>query len=330
MGSKQSILPEIWEALQDLRYNTVLDGFSGSGCVGYMFKAKGKAVISNDYLKYAYTIADALIANNDEILSPEDVEELLAPNPKRSDFIQRTFQGLYFSDEDNAFLDNTLANVNQLKSHFKRSLALAALSRACIKRRPRGIFTYVGDRYDDGRRDLQLSLKSHFVEAVQLLNSAVFDNGQTNVALNDDIFSLEVEADLCYFDPPYYTPHSDNDYLRRYHFVEGLCCNWQGVEILTHTVTKKLKKYPTPFDSRQEVYPAFRRLFERFSESTIVLSYSSNGLPERDEILAMLREVKGRDNVEVRSIDHRYSFGTHSHKVGNRKNVVQEYLFIAC
>ncbi len=327
MGSKQSILPAIWDTVKDLPCQTVLDAFSGSSCVSYLFKTQGKTVISNDFLKYSYNLANALIANNGDTLSKDDLSLLLEDNPDRRDFIQTTFKDLYFSDEDNLFLDNTMANVPRLSSAYRRSLALSALSRACIKRRPRGVFTYVGDRYDDGRRDLKLSLREQFIEASTLLNATVFDNGQPNLALNQDVFKLEVEPDLAYFDPPYYTQRSDNDYLRRYHFVEGLCCYWDGVEILQHTKTKKLRKYPTPFDSRTEVRGAFKRLFEKFAKSTLVVSYSSNGLPDREDLLSMLREVKG--TVEVRDIAHRYSFGTHAHKIANQNNVVQEYLFIA-
>jgi DNA adenine methylase len=130
-----------------------------------------------------------------------------------------------------------------------------------------------------------------------------------------------------YLDPPYYTPLSDNDYLRRYHFVEGLSCYWQGVEILHHTKTKKLRKYYTPFDSRTEVYSAFEHLLQKFSNSIIVVSYSSNSLPNRTELTDMLKAIKG--NVMVHIIGHKYAFGTHSHKVGNQNNAVQEYLFVA-
>lgn len=329
MGSKRSILPEIWEAVKGLPFETALDAFSGSGCVGYMLKSMGKSVISNDYLKYSYYLADSIIANNTEELSKADVSLLLGPNKECSDFIQRTFAGLYFSDEDNAFLDNTLGNVELLDSPHKRSLALSALSRACIKKRPRGVFTYIGNRYDDGRQDLRLTLQEQLLNAVSVLNGAVFDNSRANVAYNEDVFNLDVKADLVYLDPPYYTSHSDNDYLRRYHFVEGLCCNWQGVEILHNTKTKKLRKYQTPFDSKTQVYGAFERLFEKFADCIIVLSYSSNGLPTKSELLSMLTGVKGSGRVDVVSIDHRYSFGTHSHKVGNENNLVKEYLFIA-
>ena len=91
-----------------------------------------------------------------------------------------------------------------------------------FKKRPRGIFTYTGARYDDGRRDLQLSLEEHFLENVESFNNAVFNNGLENKSFNCDIFAVDVNVDLVYFDPPYLTSKSDNDYTRRYHFVEGL------------------------------------------------------------------------------------------------------------
>lgn len=53
MGSKQGILPAIWDAIKPLPFMTVLDAFSGSGCVSHMFKRKGKTVIANDFSKYS-------------------------------------------------------------------------------------------------------------------------------------------------------------------------------------------------------------------------------------------------------------------------------------
>ena len=50
MGSKSKLLTEIWSVASQFRVNTVVDLFSGSGIVGYMFKAQGKTVISNDYM----------------------------------------------------------------------------------------------------------------------------------------------------------------------------------------------------------------------------------------------------------------------------------------
>jgi DNA adenine methylase len=330
MGSKKALLQFIWDTVGQIEFHTVLDAFSGSSCVAQTFKLHGKQVTTNDHLEYAYYLASATVANNSERLSDEDIQQLLKTNRRRRQFIQRTFKGLYFSDDENKFLDNISANLRLLKSS-KRSLAIAALCRACIKKRPRGIFTFVGlDKYDDGRQDLRLHLRDHFLRAVKEFNRAVYDNGQRCVAHNKDIFELKMPVpDLVYIDPPYVTPYSDNDYLRRYHFVEGLCSYWErpGSEILHHTKTKKLKKYPTPFASKVTIHDAFERLFEKFKDSTLVISYSSSGLPGKDELIAMLKNQ--RRAVTVESFSHRYSFGNHNHKIGNPTNLVNEYLFVA-
>ena len=331
MGSKKSLLQFIWDTVKQVKFQTVLDAFSGSGCVAQMFKARGKQVMANDHLEYSYHLANATVANSSERLSEEEIRKLLQPNRRSRRFIQRTFKGIYFTDDENKFLDNISYNIRLLDSPFKRSLAIAALCRACVKRRPRGIFTFIGlDKYDDGRLDLRMHLRDHFRRAIMEFNHSVYDNGYQCFTYNEDVFNLKISSpDLVYFDPPYVTPHSDNDYLRRYHFVEGLCSYWErpGSEILHHTKTKKLKKYPTSFASKTTIYDAFDRLFEKFGSSIIVISYSSNCLPGKNELVDMLKNHKRA--VTVESFRHRYSFGTHNHKVNNPTNLVDEYLFIA-
>src|SRR5690606_36245254 len=131
------------------------------------------------------------------------------------------------------------------------SLALAAIVSSSLKARPRGVFTYVGRRYDDGRRDLRLSLDQQFREAVARWNAAVFDNGRINRALNLDVFSIKESFDLVYLDPPYVSPRSDNEYTRRYHFVEGLMSYWTKVQIQDETKTKKFPNKPSLFSSKR-------------------------------------------------------------------------------
>lgn len=326
MGSKYKILDAIWDAVEDLEFHTVLDAFSGTSSVAYLFKSHGKDVHANDLLQFCYHYASSFISNNTIILEDEDVELLLSGNERAPTFVQDTFQGLYFDDQDNRFLDQTRANIDLIESATKRSLALSALVRACLKKRPRGIFAYTGFRYNDGRRDIQLSLREHFVESVHVFNQAVFDNEQANGASNCDVFQLSLKPDLVYIDPPYYSPRSDSDYLRRYHFVEGLVRYWKGVKIQQHTKTKKFKKYPTEFDGKDATYSAFPRLFEKFADSILVVSYSSNSLPDKEEIIQMLNATGKR--VKVVAIDHKYSFGT-QHSGRKIANDVQEYIFVA-
>lgn len=327
MGSKRKLLAEIWAVASQFQFETAIDLFSGSGIVSYMFKAQGKAVISNDHMAMSAAFAKAMVENNGTTLSPTEACELFN-KPKTTDrFVERTFKGLYYTDEDNRLIDVLRQNINSISDSYKRSVALSALIRASLKKRPRGIFTYVGHRYDDGRKDLTLSFREHFLSAVETINAAVFDNGKKHQARHGDALSLApVDGSLVYIDPPYYSRFSDNAYVRRYHFVEGLARNWTGVEIQQHTVTKKFKSYSTPFSSRTGASKAFDALFRRFRGSTIIVSYSSNCEPDLDEMVSLIAAHKKR--VEVVPVDYRYSFGTHGHKVGNNKNAVQEYLFV--
>lgn len=328
MGSKQKILPFIIQQLDGIRYESVLDAFSGSGCVAYTFKRLGAQVHANDFLSFAYHTARATVENNAKRLEEEDVRRLLKPNKNAGSFIQNTFKSLYFTDEENRFLDNLWANINELKDPLKRSLALAAACRAAMKKRPRGIFTFTGNKGWDGRRDLKLTMKDQFLSAVAQFNNAVWSNGKENKAMCGDVFDIDPQGyDLVYIDTPYISPYSDCDYTRRYHFVEGYCSYWKNHEIIERTKTRKIRSYPTAFAKRSDAIGAFSRLFRHFRKSILVVSYSSNGIPSESEMIQLLRENKKM--VQVRKTSHMYSFGNHSHKVGNNKNSVEEYLFIA-
>lgn len=327
MGSKNKLLTEIWAVASQFEFDTAIDLFSGSGIVGYMFKAHGKTVISNDYMAMSATFAKAMIENNAVTLSHVEALALLEPHHNSDGFVESKFQGLYYSDEDNRLIDTVRANIKAIRNPYKRAIAMAALIRACLKKRPRGIFTYVGHRYDDGRKDLTMTFRAQFLEAIETINAAVFNNGQQNKARNGDAMTLQHRAaSLVYIDPPYYSPLSDNEYVRRYHFVEGLARDWQGVEIQEHTITKKFKSYPTPFSSRKGAADAFDKLFRRFRDSVLVVSYSSNSLPTLDEMVAIM--ARHKRHVEVVPVDYKYSFGNQGHKVGDNKNDVQEYIFV--
>src|SRR5579885_352010 len=262
MGSKHAILPFIHEVMKNLEFDTVLDACSGSGAVSYLLKSMGKTVTSNDFLRFCYHTAQAFIANNSELLSQQEVEQLLHPHPSSQDLITRTFEDLYFTESENRFLDNLISNIFEMASPVKQSIAFAAITRACLRRRPRGVFTYTGVRYNDGRRDLKFTLQEHFRVAVEVINRAVFDNGRSNKALNNDVFQIpeDVTFDLLYLDPPYVSPHSDNDYTRRYHFVEGLSRYWQDLEILKKLRQRSFAVFPVSLIQRKR----FTKLFTKY------------------------------------------------------------------
>ena len=326
MGSKNKILPYIRDITREFDFSSAIDLFSGSGIVSYMLKSEGKAVISNDYMALGSTFSKALIENNSEILPLKLAKKLLCKNEKNDKFVQSNFKDLYFADEENILIDNIRANIRGLRNPYKKALALSALCRACTKKRPRGIFTYTGNRYDDGRKDLKTSLEDHFINAVDIFNNAVFDNKKINLSIRKDAMDLTSSGNFVYMDPPYYSLCSDNEYIRRYHFTEGICCNWEGVEMQWHTKTKKFKNYPTPFSHKENAKNAFDKLFDKYKKSIILVSYSSNCLPTLDEMVEMLAKYK--KDVKVLSIDYRYSFANQKENMSTNKNMVKEYLFL--
>lgn len=328
MGSKHRLLEWLHSVLQQLDFQTATDAFSGSGTVSYLLKSMGKQVHANDALNFPSVLSKALIENNATTLSVSDVEELFNYKAKRTEecFIRNTFRDIFYTPEDLEFLDDIWVGIRQLTSPHKKALTLAALLRACIKRQPRGVFTVSGQgaAYQDGRRDLKLSIKEHFLEQVDCYNQAVFSNGCRNHASQGSVFDCPNQnLDLVYMDPPYVPRSDDNCYMKRYHFLEGISCYWEGQTLMETSKVKKITKPYTPFGHRKDAVEAFEKLFRHFADSTQVLSYSSNAYPDLETLVRLMK--KNKKTVEVLRKNHRYHFGTHATA---KRNVVEEYLII--
>jgi len=326
MGSKHRLLPWIYGVLRTLNFETAADPFVGSGCVAYLLKAMGKRVIASDFLNFPTVLAVATVQNDQHRIDKPELEHLLAPVTNGPEFIEDTFDGIFFTRDDLRFLDRVSANVETLERPEQQALARAALIRSCLKKQPRGVFTVSGDlsHYDDGRRDLRLSIEEHFLEQVEAFNGIVFDNGRRHTVRRADVFSLTpCDVDLVYLDPPYVPRSDDNCYIKRYHFLEGLSCYWKGLRIMQDTKVRKIEKPYTPFSYRKTAIEAFESMFERYRNSIIVLSYSSNGFPDLNVLKTLLGRHKS--TVTVYEKPHRYHFGTHDRV---ERASVQEYLVV--
>jgi adenine-specific DNA-methyltransferase len=324
MGSKHRLLPWIHGVLKALDFETAADPFVGSGCVAYLLKSMDRRVIASDFLNFPAILAKATVENNRRHLDGPALKRILAPVKHGQTFIERTFAGVFYTRQDLRFLDRVSHNIERLENAYDQALARSALIRSCLKKQPRGVFTITGQRYDDGRRDLKLSIEEHFLEQVEAFNRIVFHNGRRHTVRRADVFEMRPRSvDLVYLDPPYVPQSDDNCYIKRYHFLEGLSCYWRGLEIMKDTKVRKIPKRFTPFSYRRTAIDAFDRLFRLYRESIIVLSYSSNGYPHLEELVTLLRRYKR--SVATHERPHRYHFGTHSRV---ERAEVQEYLIV--
>ena len=308
-GSKRRLLPWLWENLADLEFETTLDAFGGTGCVSYMLKCRGKRVTYNDYLKFNHLVGLAIVENSSTRLSDDDVRLVLTRHPQLEygDFIQRRFAGVFFTAEENAWLDLACQNIPLLEDPFKRALAYYALGQSCVIKRPYNLFhrSNLSMRTSDVARSFgnkatwDRPFEEHFQKFVGQANAAVFDTGVPCKAVCRDAIDVPGQYDLVYIDTPYVTRKGVGvDYLDFYHFLEGMVDypSWPS------RINLRKKHFPlvgdrSPWSDAKRTCGAFSRLFDRYAGSTLVVSYRSDGIPSESELVAMLRRVKR--NVRV-------------------------------
>jgi len=322
IGSKQKLVEWIWKHTPD-GIGSVLDAFSGSAVVAYMYKTHGLRVVANDRLRYAYHAARAIVENAGTRISSEELNALLQPNGKAGTFVRDKFKGLFFAEGVHAIIDGLRVNIDAL-SGYKKDIALFALGKTCMS--GKGGFGHFSSSTDYGKRqDTPDEFTQRFAKNVARINALVFDNGKDCKAYQKDINALlgEVKVDLAYFDPPYATEFSTTNYEKSYHFVEGLMTYWDGLEIDEDT---KTHHYHT--DHQTVTKANANAFFTAFLGNAThiphwLISYRDHAYPNETEMRNIIAEV-GKRNVSLRSHDHHYSISSRHGDASNAK----EYLFI--
>ncbi len=301
-GSKLKLLPWIWEHLAPLDFTTCLDAFGGTGCVAYLLKARWKAVTYNDVLRSNCLVGKALVENHGTLLMPCEIESLIRRHPLRTyaDLIERTFEGIYFTKEENAWLDTVCQNIALLADKYKQALAYYALFQACIVKRPYNLFhranlymrTSDVERSFGNKTTWDRPFEEHFRNFALEASAAVFDSGIKCTAINKNVFEVKPEFDLVYIDTPYMNRNGlGPDYFDFYHFLEGLSDyqEWEG------RIDRSKKHLPLRSSGKcvwldkNRALGAFDMLFDQFRKSLLVISYRTDGIPTPEQLMSLLR-----------------------------------------
>lgn len=332
-GSKLKLVEWIWQNCKHLNFNSVLDAFGGTACVSYLFKTRGKQVFYNDYLKFNYYIGLALIENSKEILTQKDIEKIIKKHPKIKypTFIQDTFEDIYFTNEENKWLDIVITNINKLiKNIYKKAIAYFALFQSCIIKRPYNLFhrknlyirTAKVKRSFGNKITWDTPFPVHFVRFVEQANESIFDNKQKNKAFCSDTLNINGKYDLVYIDTPYISSKGIGvNYFEFYHFLEGLVRynEWETL-IDWESKNRKIKNKKSIWTNKKEVYQAFDKLLKKFADSKLVVSYRSDGIPSEYDLMNLLKKYKNKV-VELNRKNYKYALSN------NGKS--QELLFVA-
>jgi adenine-specific DNA-methyltransferase len=322
-GSKAKLVEWIWEQIGGLDFATCLDAFGGTGAVAYRLKQAGKRVTYNDLLRFNYYVGQALIENSHIHLDAEEVDWLLHRHSGVTypSFVQDSFPDIYFTDAENAWIDQTVTNIRKLTDPYQYAIAFFALAQACIIKRPYNLFhrknLYIRlaevDRSFGNKTTWDRPFDEWFRVFVDEANRAVFDNGQENRALNLDAADIPGEYDLVYIDPPYISKQGVAvDYWSFYHFLEGLTMYDEWSRHIDHrSKHRRLKPRPSEWTDKNRIHAAFDRLLQRFQKSIVVISYRSDGIPVESELVSLLQRYKCNVSV-VHFGQYKYVLSTDS------------------
>ena len=304
-GSKRKFADWIWANVRDLKFDTVLDVFGGTGVISHLFKTAGKAVTYNDKLLFNWNIGYALIENASVTLTSQDIETVIRQHTGTAypNFIQSTFQNIYFTDEENAWLDRVTYNIDHLITDpHKQALARFALFQACIIKRPYNLFHRANlymrsadvERSFGNKVTWDTPFETHFRHFVKEANAAVFDNGRENIVLHLDALETPTGADLVYLDPPYLNAKGVGvDYRDFYHFLEGLVNYDQwGSMVDYRSRHRRLIPEQSNWNSDKTIFEAFEAVIERHQKSILVISYRDDGMPDKTTLIQLLKRYK--------------------------------------
>ena len=333
-GSKLKLVDWIIYETRNYRFRTVLDAFGGTGCVAYSYKKLAKQVTYNDLLSFNYQFGKALIENNKTKLSDKSIEYLLSPHDdiEYKTTVQDNCRDIYFTNDENKWLDMIIANMDYLDDEYEYAIAFFTLSQSCIIKRPynlfhrRNLYMRTSDvkRSFGNKKTWDTPFKNWFLKFVKQANNSIFDNGKKNKSLNLDALDIEniSEYDLVYINTPYISEKGSTvDYYGFYHLLEGLLDydNWED-NIDYKSKHNRLIPRKNPWNDRRLIYNEFDKLFDKYQDSLLVVSYRSDGIPSEQEIYGLISQYK--TNVKVKKYrKYRYALSK------NKKS--DELLFIA-
>ncbi|RLJ77328.1 DNA adenine methylase [Pedobacter alluvionis] len=333
-GSKRKLVEIIWNHLEarNLNFNSVLDIFGGTGIFSYYAKAKGKEVTYNDIFRFNCLIAQAIIGNNINPLTIENVLGLLEVRPDKiyNRFIEENFSGIYYPDDENRLIDIIVQNIDDLETNAQKASGFYLLFQACLIKRPYNLFhrknlnlrtNFSGGGFGN-KVTWEKTFEELFVKFSEELTKFNFEGVQDCNILNTTALNCNAVAELVYIDPPYFQESSHVTYHSKYHFLEGLANYDQIPEfIVEHKTNKEISINNNPeFENKKNFKDELRRLINLHENSIIVVSYRNNGIPSIEEISEIMQNVK--NNVEV------INLGSYNYALSRSNNVNEEVLII--
>lgn len=311
-GSKRRQMDWLREEIGRLKGYTVLDAFGGTGAVSHLLSQLGWEVTYNDIFQFNTISARALFSPGSAQISASDVASILRAVRPSPGFIHTTFANLYFTDEENAWLDGFMMALARVEPACK-DLLLHCLFQACLKKRPYNLFHRANLKLRQSRVEVRFgnrttwekSFAEHILstfEEVRQMQRGLGENIRVTAGLSAE--EIAPGYDFVYVDPPYFKRAKTTDsYLSRYHFLEGLARYDEWPQLIDGG--DRLRRIEPSTVSEWTDKAAITRnlaaLIQTHRKAKFALSYVSGEHPSEEELFALFCENFNRVRLSRRA-----------------------------
>lgn len=324
LGSKRQLREWLSESMCTIAGTpgSFIDGFFGTGSVSLAMAGRGAGkIVAVDNLRSNCVILRGCTTSSPR--TAELIDHANASSPLEG-YINENYSGTYFTSENCRRMDGIREEIELLLrtgeiSEGEHDVLLASFLLAADRvantiGQYDAFLKHIGGRNRaGGRHILDERVHTPFVmQPLDVIADAAFD------VREGDMIALapQLEADVAYFDPPY----NHRQYCDNYHVLENLA-RWQKPPLFGKTRKFDRTGLKSPFSRRQEAAEALRLLVQRVRARHVFLSYSSEGILTRDEIVTIL-STRGT----TREMEIPYPVFGNGAGVSLRR-IVTEYLF---
>jgi adenine-specific DNA-methyltransferase len=342
IGNKENIINKIYLILQSKNIvgEKFFDFFSGTTNVAKFYKKHNYQVFSSDFLYFSYCLQKAYIENNEkpkfldlldniivnnESLFASPLEKVLnyLNNIERvKGFIYENYapkgsgKRMYFSDDNAMKIDAIRTKIESWKNdklitNDEYYILLSCLiETVSFYANVAGVYAAFQKKWDP-----------RALKPIRLREIEIINNKKDNKVYNVDSLTLckEIETDILYLDPPY----NERQYAPNYHLIETIA-RYDNPEIKGVTGMRDYENQKSSFCSKNTAIRDLEYVAKNANYKYLVLSYNSEGIMSKDEIIDILSSYGKVDYEEFEYT----RFKSNSNGLSATKKNVYEQLYI--
>lgn len=348
IGSKMKLLGYIRETVKNYtnKEYSEISGFadicSGTGVVAFdVLKGNCKKILTNDIQHYAYTVSSVWSTKNIDIEKMKGIIlkinmmigsiDVLPKYDKTSPyFIYNNYTEagpdgrMYLSMKNGYKIDKVRGEITRLKDESLVNLDEHNLLLKILLYAVAGI-SNIASVYGAYLKKYKPCALKDLVLDVELIGSLVQNKDIDHIAKNMNITDLLLEDDLSgyevvYIDPPYV---ANRGYHDNYHLLETISrYDYPSIKGKTGLRESSIK---SKFCSKREAALEFKNVLEKIKSKYIFISYSSESVVSKDNLISMMRDAGWEDVICCEREYQRFKSNRNSEDL-QQKNII-EYIF---